>query len=78
MTTLSVRLPDSVHKKIKEISLKDHVSLNQFIANAVSEKLAAFLAEDYLQNRAKKGSYKKYLAVLKKVKSRDPLPEDVL
>ena len=56
MSILSVRFPDSIHKKAKEISLKDHVSLNQFIANAVSEKLAA---------------------VLKKVKSREPLPEDL-
>ena len=78
MTTLSVRLTDSIHKKMKEISKKDHISLNQFIATAVSEKVSLFLAEDYLLNRGKKASHNQYLSVLKKVKKRKAFSEDVL
>ena len=33
MTALTIRLPDSVHLKIKELAARDGVSVNQFIAS---------------------------------------------
>ena len=41
MSTLSIRIPDSIHGKVKEISKTDNISINQFIASAVGEKIAA-------------------------------------
>lgn len=38
MSTLSVRLPESLHKKIKEIAKEEKVSINQFISSAAAEK----------------------------------------
>jgi hypothetical protein len=67
MSTLSLRLPDSLHDKIKKISKKDKISLNQFISSAVTEKITALETEEYLSQRAKKGSAEKYMNVLKKV-----------
>jgi len=67
MSTLSVRLPDSLHNKIKKLSKKDNVSLNQFITNAVTEKITALETETYLSDRAKRGNLEKYLQVLSKV-----------
>lgn len=32
MSTLSLRLPDSVHKKVRELAQEDRISINQFIA----------------------------------------------
>jgi predicted HicB family RNase H-like nuclease len=32
MTVLTIRLPDSVHQKIKELARRDRISVNQFIA----------------------------------------------
>ena len=69
MSTLSVRIPDSLHNEIKKLSKKDNISINQFIANAVAEKITALETADYLQERAEKGDKKKYLSVLKKIKS---------
>ncbi len=51
------------------------MSINQLIASAVSEKLAALMTEEYLEQRAKRGHRSKYDAVLKKVADIDP--EDV-
>ncbi len=68
MSTLSVRIPDSLHKEIKKLSKKDNISINQFIASAVTEKITALETVDYLQERAERGDLKKYSAVLKKVK----------
>lgn len=68
MSSLSVRIPDSLHESLREISKKDHVSINQFIASAIAEKITALETEDYINNRAKAGSKDKYLNVLHKVK----------
>ncbi|MCF7995531.1 MAG: toxin-antitoxin system HicB family antitoxin [Chromatiaceae bacterium] len=74
MTTLSVRLPDSLHQLAKEIAGQDHVSINQFIASAVAEKVAALATEAYLQERAERASATKFMAALAAVP--DVLPED--
>ena len=64
MSTLSVRLPDSLHKMAKEIASQDHVSMNQFIASAVAEKVSALTTESYLAERAERASAEKFRAAL--------------
>jgi hypothetical protein len=76
MSTLSLRLPDSLHKNIKKLSEKEQISINQFITNAVNEKMTALETESYLLERAKKGNINKYLNVLKKVKNNKVYDED--
>ena len=68
MSSLSVRLPESLHNSLREISKKDHVSINQFISSAVAEKITALETEKYLETRAKSGSEKAFKAVLSKVR----------
>ncbi len=41
MSTISVGLPDSIHQHAKRPARRDGYSLNQLIASAVREKLAA-------------------------------------
>ena len=41
MTTLSIRVPDSLHRAIKELAAKDGYSMNQFLITAAAEKLSA-------------------------------------
>lgn len=72
MSTLSIRIPESLHKRVKALASKDNISINQFIATALAEKLAALDTEEYLEERSKRGSRKKYKKVLSKVKDRDP------
>lgn len=52
MTALTVRLPNSVHAKIRELAARDEISVNQFIASAAAEKLASILTLDYLRQEA--------------------------
>lgn len=76
MGTLSVRIPDSLHNEVKKLSKSDNVSINQFIASALSEKITALEAEAYITQRAKLGEKSKFLDVLSKVPSNEPLAED--
>lgn len=56
MTALTVRLANSVHQKVRELAERDKISVNQFIAAAVSEKMASVMALDYLKLEAGKGN----------------------
>ena len=72
MGTLSVRLPDSLHTKVRELAEREGISINQFIATAVAEKLAALITEEYLEERAKHGSRAQYEAALAQVPHVEP------
>ena len=72
MSSLSLRLPDSLHRHIKEFAEKEGVSINQFISTAVAEKMSALSTEDYLEERAKRGSKAKLKKLLKKVPNVEP------
>ncbi|KHE92112.1 MAG: type II toxin-antitoxin system HicB family antitoxin [Candidatus Scalindua rubra] len=76
MSALSLRLPDSIHRHIKEVAKKEGVSINQFISSAVSEKISALLTEDYLKERAGRARKKDLKQILDKVPDRKPLPGD--
>ena len=76
MSTISLRLSDSLHKQVKELAKREEISINQLIATAVAEKMAALMTESYLSERAKRGNRSKLNRVLKKVRSRPGLPED--
>jgi len=78
MSTLSVRLPDSMHQKIKELAKKEGVSMNQLINSAVSEKLSALMTVEYLKERGELGSREKFEKVLSKVSDEEPDERDKL
>ena len=67
MSALTVRLPNSVHESIKELAKKDGISVNQFIASAASEKMAAFLTLEYLRKEAVGGKRSDFQRFLKRV-----------
>lgn len=78
MSALSLRLPDSVHRHIKELAQKEGVSINQFIASAVAEKVSAITTEEYLLSRAQRADKNAFESILNQVPKRQPLPGDEL
>jgi uncharacterized protein (DUF1778 family) len=76
MSNLSLRLPDSLHSKIRELAERDDVSINQFIATAVAEKAAALLTVDYLQERARRADPRLLERLLRRVPDVPPVPGD--
>ena len=78
MSSLSVRLPDSLHEKIRELARQDDVSINQFIATAVAEKASALLTVDYLEQRARRADPDLFARVLGRVPDVPPAPGDEL
>ncbi|MCC5914614.1 MAG: toxin-antitoxin system HicB family antitoxin [Balneolaceae bacterium] len=78
MSTLSVRLPESLHKRLKEMAEKEGVSMNQLITLAISEKVSTLLTVDYLKERAQRGDRKSFDELLEKVPDREPEEFDKL
>jgi hypothetical protein len=78
MATLSLRLPESVHDKLSKLARAEGVSLNQLLCSAAAEKLAALMTEEYLQERAQRGSKAKFKAVLAKAPNNPPVTGDEL
>ncbi len=78
MSALSLRLPESIHRHIREIAKREGVSINQFISSAVSEKVSALMTEDYLKDRAKRARKDDFGKILAKVPNRKPTPGDGL
>lgn len=78
MSTLSVRLPDSLHEKLKELAEKEGVSMNQLITLAVSEKMSALLTVDYLKERAERADRDAFKNILGQVPDVEPEEYDRL
>ena len=78
MSTMSLRLPDYLHKNIREIADNEHISVNQLVTTAIAEKVSALATEKYLNAMAAKGSVQVFDSVMAKVKKRPPLPGDEL
>lgn len=78
MGTMSVRLPESLHAKARELAKREGASINQLVTTALAEKLSALLTEEYLEERAQRGSREKFEKALSKVRDREPGPGDEL
>lgn len=78
MSTISLRLPDSLHKQVRKLAEKEKASINQLITLALAEKLSALMTEDYLEERAKRGSRKKFQRAMSKVPKVEPEAHDRL
>ena len=72
MSTISVRLPDSLHRMAKALASDDNASMNQFIASAVAEKVSALTTESYLRERAERAIAAKFQAALAAVPAQVP------
>lgn len=77
MGTISLRIPESYHNQLRQISTKEKISINQFINSAIAEKIATSQTIDYISELAKGASREKFLAVLAKVPNTPPRPDDI-
>lgn len=72
MSTLSLRIPESLHKRMKELSEAEGISINQFLSSAASEKMSALMTVAYLKSEAAMGNRKDFSAVSDKVPDVQP------
>jgi len=76
MSTVSVRLLDSLHKRARELAKKEKTSINQLVLSALAEKISAIDTEEYIVRRSQRASKKKFRRALSKVSNVAPGLED--
>jgi len=78
MKTMSLRMPDYLKNAVNDVCANEQISLNQFIVNALSEKVSALQTLDIIEKRAKRASKESFLEALSKVPSVKPAERDRL
>ena len=78
MSALSLRLPNSLHDRARELAEREGISINQLVSTALAEKMAALMTEEYLETRARRGSRSRFIRALAKVPDVAPDPADAL
>jgi hypothetical protein len=76
MSSVNVDIPDPLRRQASDLAAREKISLDQFIATALAEKIAAIAAKEYLRARAARGSREKFDAVLSKIPDVEPEPFD--
>jgi len=72
----ALRIPDYYKSDID--NLKGNVSVNQFIVNALAEKISSLKTLDYIEERANKSSVNTMLNLLNNVQEIEPQKYDRL
>jgi hypothetical protein len=74
--TFPLRLPESIRRAAEGLAHEDGVSLNQFIATAVAEKVSALNAATYLRTRAARSDRARFDQILARLGSLPPREGD--
>ncbi len=72
MSTLSIRVPDSLHKRARALAKEEHTSINQLMTTALAEKIAALDAEKMIIERGARGDRSKFLSALNSAPDVEP------
>ena len=72
MSSISLRLPESLHKKARALAKEENTSINQLVSSALAEKISAITTEEYIHRRANRASKVKFKKALSKVKDKTP------
>ena len=72
MKTLQVRMPESVHSRMKRLSREEGVSLNQFIIASVSNEIVREETRDFFRGVSSRFDAKFVTSIDKRVLVRIP------
>lgn len=78
MSTLSLRLPESLHEMARELAKEENISINQLVMLALAEKISALKTEEFFAERGKQSSRAKFERALAKVRKAEPPKHDRL
>jgi hypothetical protein len=75
-TTYPLRLPRSIKAAVEKIAKEEGVSLNQFVATAVAEKLSAMNTAAFFAERARRADIAEFRKILTRRGGEAPRPGD--
>lgn len=75
-TTYPLRLPQSVKAEVERRAKADGISVNQFVATAVAEKLAAMDTATFFAERRARADFKAFDRLMRRRGGEPPGPDD--
>jgi predicted transcriptional regulator len=77
VSQMSLRLPDSLHKAVKQLAEQENISANQFITLAVAEKISALMTQEWIERRAGRApTADRFAELLARAPDMEPAEED--
>lgn len=73
---MNISLPDSIRSRLEHFAQEDGVSVDDYVAAVLSQRLAVADADSYIQSRAAKGSADRLIELLDKAPKVEPEPGD--
>jgi hypothetical protein len=76
--TLQLRLPRSIKGYVEKMAARDGISMNQFIATAVAEKLSALETAEFFEERSRRANRTLFDEVMSRDRGEAPRAGDEL
>ena len=78
MKTINSQIPDSLYQQVEQLAVRENIPFDQLVMVALSAQVSAWMTKDYLEERARRGSWEKAMQVLKQVPNVEPDEHDAL
>jgi hypothetical protein len=75
-STYPLRLPRSVKAEVERRAKQEGISINQFVATAVAEKLAVMNTATFFADRRRRADFKAFDKLMRRKGGEPPRPED--
>ena len=75
-TTFPLRLPRSVKAEVERLAQEDGISVNQFVATAVAEKLAVMRSAEFFAERRKRADFTAFDRIMNRTGGEPPRSGD--
>ena len=77
-STYPLRLPRSIKAEVERRAKEDGISINQFVATAVAEKLAVMNSATFFAERRNRADFKAFDRIMRRKGGEPPAPDDTI
>ena len=77
-STYPLRLPRSIKAEVERRAKEDGISINQFVATAVAEKLAVMNTAEFFSERRNRADFKAFDRLMRRKGGEPPPPDDTI
>jgi hypothetical protein len=75
-TTFPLRLPRSIKAEVERLAREEGISINQFVATAVAEKLAVMRTAEFFAERRERADFAVFDRIMNRPGGEPPQPGD--
>ncbi|RME01931.1 MAG: toxin-antitoxin system HicB family antitoxin [Calditrichaeota bacterium] len=76
MGKLQLRLPESIHQKIRKIAQKEKISINQLLVNSISNEIIRYETMSFFREKSKGFDEEEFLKALREIPEVEPEEKD--